>query len=52
MWQHGDQSLPLHWGISIPNYTYETDCKLLGLHSRAAEASNLFGCETVPHSVE
>jgi hypothetical protein len=24
----------------------------LGLHSRAAEASNLLGCETMPHPVE
>jgi len=44
--------LPLHWGISISNYTNETGCELSGFHSKAAEASNLLRCETVPHPVE
>jgi hypothetical protein len=52
MWHHGDQSLPLHWGISISNYTNKTGCELLGLHGRAAETSNLLGRETVPHPKE
>jgi len=29
-----------------------TGCELLGLHSKAAEASNLLGYETVPHPDE